>query len=110
ERPQRSARKLFGDLSAAGVEGAALFLVDDAVVSSRSEPQRLRSQTPARRARLCDELGSRHALAGRELRRAAGRDVMPGHSSQSCAGLTRASIFFAEVFAKMDGLPGQARQ
>src|SRR5438445_11546657 len=67
--------KVIGDLSAAGVEGAALFLVDDAAVSSRSEPQRLRSQTPARRARLCDELRGRHALAGRELRRAAGRDV-----------------------------------
>jgi hypothetical protein len=29
----------------------------------------------------------------------------------SCAGLTRASIFFArKPFAKIDGLPGQARQ
>jgi hypothetical protein len=31
-------------------------------------------------------------------------------ASPSCAGLTRASIFFARSFTKMDGLPGQARQ
>jgi hypothetical protein len=36
------------------------------------------------------------------------REVVAG---PSCAGLTRASIFFCKkVFAKFDGLPGQARQ
>jgi len=28
----------------------------------------------------------------------------------SCAGLTRASIYFAKSLLKLDGLPGQARQ
>ena len=37
-RPQRSARALFGDLPAAGVEGAALLLVDDADAASASRP------------------------------------------------------------------------
>ena len=51
------------------------FLVDDAVVSSRPQSQCLRPQAPACGARLRDELGSRGALARRELRRASGRGV-----------------------------------
>ena len=73
-RPQRPARALFGDLPAAGLEGAALLLVDDAAVPSRSQPQRLRPQAPAGRARLRGELGGGGALARRELCRAAGRE------------------------------------
>ena len=39
------------------------------------DPQRLRPQAPARRARLRDELGGGDAVAGGELCRAAGQDV-----------------------------------
>src|SRR5262249_26063978 len=79
-------RALLGDLSAAGVGGAALLLVGDAAVLSRSEPQCLRSQAPARRARLCDELGGRHAPAGPELPRGAGRGVGGGGGRAGVGG------------------------
>src|SRR5262249_27963737 len=57
------------------LEGAALLLVDDADVASASDPQCLRPQASAGRARLCRELAGRISLAGGELRRPAGRDL-----------------------------------
>ena len=59
--PQRPAGALFADLPAAGLEGAAVLLVDDADVAPASRRQRLRPQAPAGRARLCGELGSGRA-------------------------------------------------
>ena len=59
EQARRSAGELFGDLPAAGVEGAALLLVDDADHAPLPERDRLRPPTPARRARLSHRLGSR---------------------------------------------------
>src|SRR6478736_1622724 len=40
-RPHRAARALFGHLSAAGLAGTTILLVDDAAVPPRSQPQRL---------------------------------------------------------------------
>src|SRR5262249_58836661 len=76
-RWQRPAGTLLQHLPAPDLEGAAVLLVDDADAAPPSDPQRLRPQAPARRARLCGQLGSGGALAGGELRRAAGGDVTP---------------------------------
>ena len=73
---RRSAGELFGDLSAAGVEGAALLLVDDADHASLPERDRVRPPPPAGRSRLSHQLGAGHALAGRAICRAAARLVL----------------------------------
>ena len=71
---------LFGDVPAAGVEGAALLVVDDATPASLSGCERLRRQAAARRPRLCDEL--------RNARRARSRRTMSGCRSTERGGAT----------------------
>src|SRR5581483_5727098 len=66
-----AARALLADGAAAGMEGAAFLLVDDAAPASLPERKRLRPSPPARRARLCGDVARRRNDAGGELRRTA---------------------------------------
>ena len=85
-RPSDLLERYSRNLPAAGLEGAALLLVDDADAAPASRRQRFRPQTPAWRARLCRELGSGRDLARRKLCRASGGDLKcwrPGRFARS---------------------------
>ncbi len=71
--PQRPARRLFRDLPAPDLEGAALLLVDDQAAPPLPGGRRVRRAHPARRARLPHDLAGRRQDARRELRRPAVR-------------------------------------
>ena len=74
---------LFGDLPAAGVEGAALLLVDDADPAPLPARDRLRPPPPARRSRLSDLARKPRRVARRAICRAAARLIAAARAQRA---------------------------